>query len=439
MTLKPKHIGAVLAALAGLLLLAAPAYAQTPPPPATKIVVHAGRLLDVRAGRWLQDENIYIEGDRIVRVEPGKAEAPPGWTLVDLSRASVLPGLIDCHVHLTLSPSSFGYELLGVSEARQALTGAANARKTLLAGFTTVRNVGAWGFTDVALRDAINAGELPGPRLQVSGMPLSITGGHFDNNLLPWEYHARFASVADGVEGVRQKVREEVKYGADLIKFMASGGVLTRGDDPQVPQYSKEEIETIVAEAHRLGRRVAVHAHGAQAILWAVEAGVDSVEHGSYIDDAGVAAMKRHGTYLVPTLYTGDFLLQNMKALRLPDALAAKAREVLPAAKTNVARAMQSGVKVAFGTDAGVYPHGLNAHEFNALVQAGLPPLAAVRSATLNAADLMGWGDRVGAVEPGKLADLIAVDGDPLSDVRTLEAVHFVMKGGQVYRNDYEK
>src|SRR5258708_1879092 len=358
---------------------------------------------------------------------------------MDLAHASVLHGLIDCHVHLTLRPSSFGIELLGLSEARQTLIGAANAQPTLLAGFTSVRNVGAWGFTDVALRDAINDGDLPGPRMQVSGMPLSITGGHFDNTFLPWEAHASFASVADGVDAVRQRVREEIKYGADVIKFMASGGVLTKGDDPQASQYSLEEMKMIVSEAHRLGRKVAVHAHGAQAIQWATEAGANSIEHGSYIDEKGIALMKEHGTYLVPTFYTGDFLLENMKALHLPDYLVAKAQEVLPAAKRNVSHALQRGVKVAFGTDAGVYPHGLNAREFNSMVQAGLTPLAAIQSATINAADLLGWSDRVGDVQVGRLADLIAVDGDPLTDVRTLEAVKFVMKGGKIYRNDYNK
>ena len=413
--------------------------AQANAPQPSKIVIHAGRLLDVKSGRWLADKNIFIEGDTIARIEPGDAEVPSDWKVIDLTKAAVLPGLIDCHIHLTISPSSFGYELLGVSEARQTLTGASNARKTLLAGFTTARNVGAWGFTDVALRDAINAGDVPGPRLLVSGMPLSATGGHFDNKLLPWEYHASFASVADGVEGVQHMVREDVKYGADLIKFMASGGVLTKGDDPQIPEYSLEEMKMIVSEAHRLRRKVAVHAHGSQAILWATEAGADSIEHGSFINDEDIAAMKQHGTYLVPTLYTGDFLLENMQALHLPPFLVAKAQEVLPSAKKNVSHAFQSGVKIAFGTDAGVYPHGLNAREFNSMVQAGLSALAVIKAATVNAADLLGWSNRVGGIEPGKWADIIAVDGDPLQDVRTLENVKFVMKGGQVYKNDFEK
>ena len=406
--------------------------------PAKKIVVHAGQMLDVKSGRMIANQNIYVEGDKITRVEAGAAPAAAGWQVIDLGNATVLPGLIDCHVHLTSNPS-FGYQQLGVSEARETLIGAANARKTLMAGFTTVRNVGASGFTDVALRDAINDGDVPGPRMLVSGPPLSITGGHGDNNLLPWEYHKNSDGVADGVEGVQHKVRENIKYGADVIKFMASGGVLSKGDNPQASQYTLEEMKMIVSEAHRLGRKVASHAHGAQAILWATEAGVDSIEHGSYINDEDIAAMKQHGTYLVPTMYLQEWLLENMQAIHLPEFLAMKAREVLPAAKKNLAHALQSGVKVALGTDAAVYPHGLNAHEFNTMVQAGLSPLASIQAGTVNAADLLGWSDKVGTIEAGKWADLVAVDGDPVKDVRTLENVKFVMKGGEVYKNEYAK
>jgi imidazolonepropionase-like amidohydrolase len=421
----------------GILVLGTFGFGQAPTT-AKKIVVHAGQMLDVKSGRMLANQNIYVEGDKITRVEAGAAPAAAGWQVIDLSNATVVPGLIDCHVHLTMNPS-FGYQQLGVSEARETLIGAANARKTLMAGFTTVRNVGASGFTDVALRDAINDGDVPGPRMLVSGPPLSITGGHGDNNLLPWEYHKSSDGVADGVEGVQRKVRENIKYGADVIKFMASGGVLSKGDNPQASQYTLEEMKMIVSEAHRLGRKVASHAHGAQAILWATEAGVDSIEHGSYINDEDIAAMKQHGTYLVPTMYLQEWLLENMQTIHLPEFLAMKAREVLPAAKKNLAHALQSGVKVALGTDAAVYPHGLNAHEFNTMVQAGLSPLASIQAGTLNAADLLGWSDKVGTIEPGKWADMVAVDGDPVKDVRTLENVKFVMKGGEVYKNEYAK
>jgi len=405
--------------------------------PSKTVVVRAGNLLDVNTGKMLANQTIVIQGDKIASVG-ANAEVPAGAQVIDLSNATVLPGLIDAHTHLTFT-TNFGYSRLGISIPREALTGARNARVTLDAGFTTVRNVGADGFTDVALRDAINAGDVPGPRMLVSGPPLSITGGHADNNLLPFEYHANGDGVADGVDGVRHMVRQNVKYGADLIKFMASGGVLSHGDNPQASQYTEEEMRTIVEEAHRLGRKVAAHAHGAQAILWASRAGVDSIEHGSYIDDAGIAEMKKNGTYLVPTLYLGDWFLENAERIGTPAELIAKGRAVIPEARKNIARAFAAGVKVGFGTDAAVYPHGLNAHEFAVMVKLGMTPLGAIQAATVNDADLLGWADKVGTVEAGKFADLIAVDGDPLADVTTLEKVKFVMKGGEVVRNSYSR
>ncbi|HSB77123.1 MAG TPA: amidohydrolase family protein [Terriglobales bacterium] len=413
--------------------------AQTQAPAAhaapRRVVVHAARLLDVRTGHTLRDQAIVIENDRIVSVGPAaQAKVAPGATRIELGNLTVLPGLIDAHTHLTMDPYHFGYSSLGISVPRSALMGARNARVTLEAGFTTVRNVGAAGYADVALRDAINAGDVPGPRMLVSGPPLSITGGHCDNNLLPYEYHARSDGQADGVEAVQHKVREVIKYGADVVKVCATGGVLSKGDNPQAAQYTLEEMKAIVADAHRLGRKVAAHAHGAQGILWATEAGVDSIEHGSYIDDAGIAAMKQHGTYLVPTLYLGDWFLENAEQLHVPDFLLVKAKEVMPAARQHLAHAFASGVKVAFGTDAAVYPHGLNAHEFPVMVKLGLSPLQAIQAATINAADLLGWSDRVGSLEPGHYADLIAVEGDPLQDVTTLERVRFVMKGGEVVK-----
>jgi imidazolonepropionase-like amidohydrolase len=401
------------------------------------VVVHAGRVLDVKSGKFLPDQAIVIEGDKIVSVGPASAQSD-GAAVINLPNATVLPGLIDSHTHLTMNPS-FGYQTLGISVPRQALIGAHNANATLQAGFTTVRNVGAADFTDVALRDAIDAGDVPGPRMLASGPPLSITGGHCDNNLLPFEYHATREGVADGIAAVQHKVRENIKYGADLIKVCATGGVLSKGDDPQASQYTLEEMKAIVADAHRLGRKVAAHAHGAQGILWASEAGVDSIEHGSYIDDAGIAEMKKNGTYLVPTVYLTQWAEENPDKLRLPDFLLAKSKAVGPVARKNATRAFAAGVKIAFGTDAGVYPHGLNAHQFALMVKLGLTPLQAIQSATINDADLLGWSDKVGTLEAGKWADLIAVDGDPLQDVTTLEKVKFVMKGGEVVKNEYGK
>ncbi len=404
-----------------------------------RVVVHAGHALDVKTGKLLSDQTLIIEDGRIVSAGPStEAKAPADAVRIELPNATVLPGLIDAHTHLTYEPQ-FGYEELGVSVPRSTLTGAKNARVTLQAGFTTVRNVGAEGYSDVALRDAINAGDVPGPRMLVSGPALGITGGHCDNNLLPYEYHATADGVADGIAAVQHKVRENIKYGSDLIKICATGGVLSKGDDPQASQYTLEEMKAIVADAHRLGRRVAAHAHGAQGILWASQAGVDSIEHGSYIDDAGIAEMKKNGTYLVPTLYLGDWFLENAEKNHVPEFLLGKAKAVMPIARKNIAHAFASGVKVAFGTDAAVYPHGLNAREFAVMVKLGLTPLQAIQAATVNAADLLGWQGKVGTLEPGAWADIVAVDGDPLRDVTTLEHVKFVMKGGEVVKNEYGK
>ena len=429
-----KIVGSVVVAVA-LVCAGAKAMAQTP----RHVAVHAGHVLDVKTGKMLADQVLVIEDGKIVSAG-GAAEAkvPADAVRIELPNATVLPGLIDTHTHLTMDPK-FGYERLSTSAPRETLTGAKNARVTLLAGFTTARNVGARDFTDVALRDAINAGDVPGPRLLVSGPPLSITGGHCDNNMLPYEYHATSDGVADGIAAVQHKVRENIKYGADVIKVCATGGVLSLGDNPQHSQFTQEEMKAIVADAHRLGRKVAAHAHGAEGIRWAAEAGVDSIEHGSYIDDAGISAMKEHGTYLVPTLYLGDWMIDNAGLTRLPPPLLAKAQEVIPAARKNIARAFAAGVKVAFGTDAAVYPHGLNAHEFAVMVKLGLTPLQAIQAATVNAADLLGWSGKVGTLEPGAWADIVAVDGDPVKDVTTLERVKFVMKGGEVVRNEYGK
>ena len=401
-----------------------------------RVVLRAGKLLDVKTGKMLSDQEILIENDKIVSVGPASGKNS-GSNVIDLSKATVLPGLIDAHVHLTGDLKYIGYQSLGISLPRATLTGAKNARVTLMAGFTTVRNVAAEGYSDVALRDAIDDGDIPGPRMRVSGPPLSITGGHCDNNLLPFEFHSTAEGVADGVEAVQHRTREIIKYGADLIKICATGGVLSKGDNPQHSQFTQDELKAIVTDAHRLGRKVAAHAHGAEGIRWAAEAGVDSIEHASYIDDAAIAAMKQHGTYLVPTLYLADWFTENAEKLHVPAELVAKGKAVMPAARKNVAHAFASGVKVAFGTDAAVYPHGLNAREFGVMVKLGLTPLAAIQAATVNAADLLGWPDKIGAVEPGKWADMIAVDGDPLQDVTALEHVRFVMKGGEVVKNEY--
>src|SRR6266581_2979781 len=384
-------IAVVLAVLAGT---PATTRAQTQAPKRT--VIRPGRILDVRTGELRANQAVVIEGEKITRVAPfSEVKAGAGDAAIDLPDATLLPGLIDMHTHLTFDLNSLGYQGLGISTAREALHGARNARRTLEAGFTTVRNVGAKDYADIALRDAINDGDAIGPRMVASGPALGITGGHCDENLLPPAFHFQGDGVADGVEAVQHKVREVIKYGADVIKICATGGVLSKGDDPNASQYTLEELKAIAADAHRLGRRVAAHAHGAEGVRWASEAGVDSVEHGHLMDDAAIATLKKNGK-----------------------------------------KAFDAGVKVAFGTDAAVYPHGLNAGEFHVYVKLGMTPLGAIQTATINAADLLGWKDRVGALEPGKWADVIAVDGDPTKDVTTLERVKFVMKSGAVYKNE---
>ena len=425
--------------LASMLLVSSPGWGQAAQDqPVKAVVIHAGRLLDVRTGKTLTNQTIVVEGDKIVSVGSA-AGAPAGATVVDLPNATVLPGLIDAHTHLTFDQGSTGYSGLGISTPREALVGAKNARITLMAGFTTVRNVGASGYSDVALRDAINAGDVPGPRMIVSGPALSITGGHCDNNLLPFEYHATDEGVADGIEAVQHKVREVIKYGADVIKICATGGVMSKGDDPNTSQFTLEEMKAIVAEAHRLGRKVAAHAHGAQGVTWASEAGVDSVEHGHLMDDTSIATLKKNGTYLVPTLYLVDWHRENAAHSNVPEFSRRKMEMVMQLGQANVKKAMAAGVKIALGTDAAVYPHGLNAHEFAVYVRLGMTPLQAIQSGTLNGADLLGWSDKIGAVEAGKWADIVAVDGDPLQDITTLQHVKFVMKGGEVVKNEYVK
>jgi len=403
-----------------------------------RTIIHAGKLFDAKSGKVLANQTIVVEGGNIVSVGSDAVAAKDGDTVIDLTKSTVLPGLMDVHTHITSDPV-FGYAELGISIPKEALVGAKNARTTLLAGFTSIRNVAANGYTDVALSEMVESGDLPGPHMLVSGPAMSITGGHCDNDLLPFEYHAKADGVADGVQNVQQKVREIIKYGATVIKICATGGVLSKGDDPQASQYTLEEMKAIVADAHRLGRKVAAHAHGKQGIIWASEAGVDSIEHGSYIDDEGIATLKKNGTYLVPTVYLTEWLHDNMDKIGFPSFLRKKMEDVTAIANNNIAHAIKSGVKIAFGTDAAVYPHGLNAHQFNTYVNLGMTPVQAIQSATVSAADLMGWSDKTGNIEKGKWADIIAVDGDPTVNVRELENVKFVMKSGVVYKNEYAK
>ncbi len=434
----PRAFAARTFAAASLLSLAAVAvHAQQPAytPLKTRTLLRAGHVVDVHDGHETADATVIVQGDRIVGIAPtASTPAQSGDREVDLHTATLLPGLIDVHTHLTMATDFDPYFELSMTPGKEAILGVENAKTTLEAGITTVRNVGANDYTDVALRDEINDGHIPGPHMQVSGPALGITGGHMDQNLLPYPYHVQGEGVADGIPAVQHAVRQNIKYGADLIKIAASGGVLSKGDDPQASQYTLEEMQAIVADAHRLGRKVAAHAHGAQAVLWASQAGVDSIDHGSYIDDKGIAMMKQHGTYLVPTSYLLDWVKDYG---HLPPIYQQKMLDTIAVARANHKRAIAAGVKVAMGTDAAVYPHGLNAHELESYVRDyGMSPLAALQTATLNAADLMGWTDKAGDLAPGKWADVIAVSGDPLKDITTTQHVTFVMKSGVIYKDE---
>ena len=424
----------LLSAAVCVVVLAVPAWTQQAATPAAKrTLIRAGHVLDVKTGKVTDGQTIVVVGDTIQSIAASASVSPQaGDEVIDLPGMTVMPGLIDVHTHITMNTDFDPYRELINTDAKEAINGVVNARTTLMAGFTSVRNVGAGAYTDVDLRDAINAGQVPGPHMQVSGPALGITGGHCDENLLPAQYHIVGDGVADGIAEVQHKVRQNIKYGADLIKICATGGVLSKGDDPQASQYTLEEMQAIVADAHRLGRKVAAHAHGAQGILWASKAGVDSIEHGSYINDEAIAEMKKNGTYLVPTLYLEDWMIEKGS---LPAIYHQKMVDVSAVAKNNIKHAMQAGVKIALGTDAAVYPHGLNAQELDVYVkQLGMTPLAALQSATVNAAELMGWKAKVGSLEAGKWADVIAVDRNPMDDVRVLQDVKFVMKGGVVYK-----
>ena len=419
-------------ALPLLLLACSTANAADTNPPAIT-AVKAAHMLDVRSGALIDNAVVLISGERITAAG-SKLAIPAGAQVIDLGNKTLLPGLIDMHTHLTNDPQDSGYSVVAKSVPRATLTGAKNARLTLQAGFTTVRDVGADAYTDIGLRDAINDGDVPGPRMAASGPPLSITGGHCDDTMHAPEYKITALGVADGADEALKVTRRNIKYGADVIKICATGGVLSFGDDPRTSQYTLEELKAIISDAHRLGRKAAAHAHGGDGIKLAVLAGVDSIEHGSYIDDEGIKLMKEHKTWLVPTLYLGDWLIENAEAIKLPKPLLEKAKVVLPTARVNIGRAIKAGVPIAFGTDAAVYPHGLNAREFGVLVKLGMTPIQAIRTATVNASELLGWTDRVGTIEAGKFADLIAVDGEPLKDVKTLESVQWVMKGGAVVK-----
>jgi len=423
------------AALAVLIAasLIVPIVGQQPAPAVRRVAIRAAHLLDPASGQRTDDVVVLVEGDRITQVG-SRLSIPPGVDTIDLGRTTLLPGLIDVHTHLSTQSDEYYADTFRRSPIDAAVRAPAHARRTLEAGFTSVRDVGAGEFVDVALRNAINEGVVAGPRMAVATLALSATGGHGDlNGFSPYLRFEGFSGIADGADELRKKVRENIKRGADWIKVLAGAGVLSEEESAGAPQYSQEELNAVVAEAAMWGRKVAAHAHGAEAIKRAARAGVASVEHGGLVDEEGVRIMKEHATFLVPDIITDVYILEHGAEQGLPPKIIEKERSLRGQQDANWSRAIKAGVKFAFGTDAGVYPHGQNARQFALLVRhLGLSPLDAIRMATTNAADLMMWSTRVGRVAPGFYADLIAVSGDPLADVSELERVRWVMKGGVV-------
>jgi imidazolonepropionase-like amidohydrolase len=426
-------LASALVASAGLL-----SQAQAPSS-GSRLVVHAGRLLDGVTAAPRERVTITITDDRIAAVEPGFTR-PDGATVLDLSSATVLPGLIDTHTHIT--GEGTGNALVrAVTETATdaAVHSVVYAKRTLEAGFTAIRNVGAEGGADISLRKAIDGGLVTGPRIWTARQGLSITGGHGDQGGLVPELGVASTwmnGIVDSPEEAAKAVRYQHKYGADLIKFTATGGVLSIGDSGTAQQFSEAEMRSIVDTAHLLGIKVAAHAHGKHGMEAAIRAGVDSIEHGTMLDDETIALFKKHGTYLVPTLLAGRTVADMAKIPgHLHPTVQVKAADLGPRMLDMARRAYKGGVKMAFGTDSGVSKHGDNAREFALLVEAGVPPGEAILMATKHAADLVGAGDRVGSVQAGRFADLIAVAGDPTRDVTELERVRFVMKGGRVVRS----
>ena len=431
-----------------LLMSSSIAFGQAAPPAGEKTApkvsyILAGRLFDATHDTVRENVVIVVEDERIKSIaSAADLKIPPGSKVIDLSQATVLPGLIDCHTHLDSRADRYN-EVYKFKDTpfSHAFAAVVNARKTLEAGFTSVRDVGSDPFLAVDLRNSINEGLVAGPRIVASGPGISITGGHGDlNNFSPQTRVMMFPEerdfkIADSVDQVRHVIRAQEKYGVDVIKILATGGVLSKGDSPGSPQFTLEELKAAAETAHMGGRKIAAHAHSTEGIKNAILAGIDSIEHASLIDDEGIRLAKEHGTYLVMDIYNDDYILNEAPKWGLPTENLEKERMVGRLQRENFRKAVQAGVKMAFGTDAGVYPHGDNARQFFYMVKFGMTPAQAIRAATSSAADLIGRAQNVGTIEAGKYADIIAVNADPLADVRALEHIDFVMKGGVVYKD----
>ncbi len=394
----------------------------------------ADAYLDVAGGKLVNNPVIVVSNGRITSLSGNVAAAEPADQIIELPGTTLLPGLIDMHTHLIRNQRLQGFSRLSESDQRTLLAGVANARDMLMAGVTTVRDLGSKIYGDIALRDAINDGDVIGPRIFASGPSLGITGGHCDSNRMPRERNVPSPGVADGPWAVAAKVRENIKFGADVIKFCATGGVMSKGTAVGVQQYTLEEMQMLVKEAHRRGRTVAAHAHGASGIADAIRAGVDSVEHASFIDDEGISLALENGTYLSMDIYVTEYILGQGAEDGIPEESLAKERTVGAVQRENFRKAVAAGVKMVMGTDAGIFPHGESPKQLSRMVKFGMTPIQALQAATINGATLLRVEDDLGSLEVGKFADVIGVTGNPLENIGLLEQVHFVMKAGHIYK-----
>ena len=402
---------------------------------AQQTLLKADAYVDVKNGETVQYVAVLVEDNKIIEVgRQGQVVAEADATIIDLSGKTLVPGLMDMHVHLTKDAEDNFLAAKGNSVPRQTVKAVKNAEKTLMAGFTTVRNLGAKGYSVIGLRDGIDAGEVPGPRIWAAGHSVSITGGHCDDNFSPPEAKSVAAGVGDGPWAVRAKVRENIKYGANTIKVCATGGVFSKGTKVGIQQLTEEEIKAAVDEAHMRGMIAAAHAHGTEGIKAAIRAGIDSIEHCSFMDEEAIQLALQHGTYLSCDIYNTEYTLAFGEANGVPQENINKERMVSKAQRESFRMATEAGVKMVFGSDAAIYPHGDNGKQFSRMVQFGMTPMQALQAATINSATLLQQGDSLGQIKPGFLADIIAVDGNPTFDIGVMENVDFVMKDGVVYK-----